>query len=272
MSSTFDPLTAPAVMPREVARTTEKGFPTQAMLDWEQAFKGWTVKQTVHFNEQITTLEDSYNGISANGEIQFKAIATPIGAIAAYGVFLQAGTSFAGMSMIANSNGTSSIAFDAEDFKFTDSGTATNVFNYSSGVFTFNVPVSIANGNIANNAITRAWPATGGTSTSVSVDFRGTGFLEIYAQFTGDANVYPALDQFVLRVQEDSVSLGDTPISQDQSGTGGSSVSRYGATPIMYIRQPSAGAHTYSVEIVKTVPATSLMISGVLIVVKEYSK
>lgn len=272
MASSFDPLTAPAVMPREVRRVDDEGRPSQAMLDWEQAFKGWTVKQTVHFNEQITTLEDSYNDISAHGEIQFKTIATPIGAVAAYGIFLQAGTSFTGMQMIAMSDGTSTIAFDANDFRLNDSGTATNVFNYNSGVFTFNVPVSIANGNIANNAITRAWPAQGGTSTSVAVDFRGTGFLEIYAQFMGDANVYTALDQFVLRIYEDGVPIGDTPITQDQNGTGLTAASRYGATSIVYIRTPSAGAHTYTAEIVKTVTATSLMISGVLIVVKEYSK
>lgn len=278
MVSSFDPLTAPAVMPREVARTTEKGFPTQAMLDWEQQFKGWTVSQTVRFNEQVTELHDDFNGISADGQVQFQAITTPGGAVAAFGIYLKTTgsltPSFTGMSMIAMSDGTSTIAFDAKDFRFNDSGKAKNVFSYDSdnGVFSFNVPVSIENGNLENSAVTRAWPATGGTSTSVAVDFRGTGFMEIYAQFMGDANIYSAIDQFVLRVYEDGNPIGDTPITQNQNGTGVTAATRYGATSIVYIRTPSSGAHTYSAEIIKTVSATSLMISGVLIVVKEYSK
>lgn len=272
MASDFDPLTSPAVMPRSVRRTNPDGTPTQFMLDWEQAFKGWTTSQVVHFNEQVNELTDEFNGISANGQVQFKVIATPIGAIAAYGIFLQAGSSFTGMSLIANSDGTSSISFAASSFKLNDSGTATNVFNYSGGVFTFNVPVVINNGELQNNSVTRAWTNSGGVSTSVPMTFRGTGFIEVYAQFMGDAAVYTAIDQFVLRVYEDGIPIGDTPISQDQNGTGITSASRYGATVITYIRVPSAGNHTYSAELVKTVAATGLSLSGVLVIVKEYSK
>lgn len=300
----FDPLTAPVANPVTVRRVNNQGFPTQWQLEWEQGTRSWMIKNAVDLNAKVTTLRDETNNgfaevreeiqavvtdqgalasqvteltaefgdFSANGSVQFKVMATPAGAAAAYGIFLNAGTSFTGLQMIAYSGGASAIAFSASQFMLNDSGSAQNVFNYGSGVFTFNVPVRIQNGELLNNAVSQAWANSGGTSASVDVNYRGSGFLEIYAQFVGDAGAYAAIDQFVIRVKEDGVTIADTPINQAQNGTGSGAASRYGSTNIVHIRTPSTGAHNYSVEIVKTIPATALSLSGVLIIVKEFSK
>ncbi|MFC0282406.1 hypothetical protein ACFFJB_02035 [Camelimonas abortus] len=131
---------------------------------------------------------------------------------------------------------------------------------------------TVFNDKLSDSAVSRAWAAEGGTSASITPTFRGTGFLEIYAQFKGDANAYAAIDQFVLRVREDGNIISDTPINHAQNGTGSSAASRYGATSIIHVRTPSAGSHTYSVELVKTVAATGIHISGCLIIAKEFSK
>jgi len=50
------------------------------------------------------------------------------------------------MEAMALSGGGSAIGFAANKFQFTDSGTATPVFVYSSGVWVFNVPIVIRSG------------------------------------------------------------------------------------------------------------------------------
>lgn len=131
---------------------------------------------------------------------------------------------------------------------------------------------TVYNEKLNNSAVSRAWVAEGGASASITPNFRGTGFLEIYAQFKGDGNAYSAIDQFVLRVREDGNILADTPINHAQNGTGSGAASRYGATSIVYIRTPSTGNHTYSVEIVKVIAVTGITLSGCLIIAKEFSK
>jgi hypothetical protein len=296
----------PAVLPPQVSRVTADGRPTKWLIDWEGFQRNFfattvvdldtrltevtsatndntaaiTTETTARTNAdsamalQITSVTATANNATANGQIYFAAKSVPGGATAAYGLYLTAGGTFTGMELLADSGGGASIAFAATDFKLVDSGTATNVFSWSSldGYFQFNVPIRLQNGQILDSAVSKAWNDTGTTSASVTVDYRGTGFLEVYAQFKGDANAYPAIDQFVIRVRQDGVSIGDTPINQSQNGTGSGAASRYGATSIVYIRTPSTGSHIYSVEIVKTTSATALTLSGVLIVVKEFSK
>src|SRR5690606_6410070 len=139
---------------------------------------------------------------TANGEIYFGAMAGPAGSVAAYGIFLTAGNAFTGLQMIAKSDGTSEIAFSADKFSLNTSSGAQNVFTFDNadGVFEFNVPVRINNAEIGDSSVTRVWFDTGSTSATVTANYRGSGFLEIYAQFQGDATVYNTVNQFVLRV------------------------------------------------------------------------
>jgi hypothetical protein len=296
----------PAVLPPQVSRVTADGRPTKWLIDWEGFQRNFFVTTVVDLDTRITevrsdtddnsaaiteevtartdadgalalridTVEATAGDATANGQIYFAAKAVPGGATAAYGLYLTAGSTFTGMELLADSGGGASIAFAATDFKLVDSGTATNVFSWSSlnGYFQFNVPVRLRNGDILDSAVTKAWTDTGTTSAEVTVDYRGSGFLEVYAQFDGDAGAYVAIDQFVLRVRQDGSSIGDTPITQSQNGTGSSAVSRYGATSVIHIRTPSIGSHTYKVEIIKTVSATATAITGVTLIVKEYSK
>lgn len=187
-SSDIQPLldTQPPNLPFNVARVTADGRPTSHLIDWENFTSNWfrsnivktdqridSVKAvaddamaavTVETNarvsadealaEQITTVEASVDDATANGQIYFGAMAGPAGSVAAYGVFLTAGNTYAGMQIIAESGGGASIGFAANDFRLTDSGTAQNVFTYTGGVFTFNVPVRVQTIDIAQQAVT----------------------------------------------------------------------------------------------------------------------
>ncbi|MDG2571136.1 hypothetical protein P7L87_26640, partial [Vibrio parahaemolyticus] len=102
---------------------------------------------------RIDTVEAYAGDATAQGQIYFAAKAAPAGAIAAYGLYLTAGNAYAGMDVLADSGGGGSIAFTANDFKLTDSGTAQNVFNYTGGIFTFNVPVRIGTVDILEGAV-----------------------------------------------------------------------------------------------------------------------
>lgn len=86
------------------------------------------------------------NAATASGQVYLAAVSAPGGATAAYGWHLTAGSSFAGMQAIALSGGGSAIGFTANQFMFTDSGTAQPLLSYSSGVFIFDVPIMIRSG------------------------------------------------------------------------------------------------------------------------------
>lgn len=94
----------------------------------------------------ITTVDAKANNATASGAMYLAATSTPSGATAAYGWHLTAGNSYAGFSAIALSGGGSAIGMTATQLRFVDSGTAQQVFGYSSGVFTFQVPVVIQSG------------------------------------------------------------------------------------------------------------------------------
>lgn len=175
----------PPALPAHVARVKADGLPTTHLIDWELFQTQWfrnnivatdtridTVKATADdasaavtteqqarvsadeaLAQQITTVDAKANSATANGQIYFAAAAVPAGAVAAYGIYLTAGNAFTGFEMIARSNGTAAIAMAANQFAFTDSGTAQNVFNYSSGIFTFNVPVRIGTVDILAGAV-----------------------------------------------------------------------------------------------------------------------
>jgi len=95
---------------------------------------------------QITTVEAKANSATASGQIYFAAKSGPSGSVAAYGMYLTAGGAYAGLEALALSGGGSAIGFTANQFRFVDSGTAQQILSYSSGVFTFEVPIQIRSG------------------------------------------------------------------------------------------------------------------------------
>ncbi|MBF9234686.1 hypothetical protein [Microvirga alba] len=206
----------PPNLPFNVSRVTADGRPTQYLLDWENFTSDWfrsnivktdqridTVKAvadgasaavTTETNarvaadaalaEQITTVSASVGKATASGQIYFGAMAGPAGSVAAYGVFLTAGDTYAGMQIIAESGGGASIGFAANDFRLTDSGTAQNVFNYTAGVFTFNVPVRVGTLDIATQAVTAPSVVSSGSVTALN-STAGGWFTLISASATG---------------------------------------------------------------------------------------
>lgn len=175
----------PVVLPSSVARVTANGLPTKHLIDWEQLTRNWynvnvqaldtkltevssetegntaAITQEIQARtsadsalaQQITTVDAKVGTATANGQIFFAAAAVPAGAVAAYGIYLTAGNAFTGLEMIARSDGTAAIALNASQFTLTDSGTAQNVFNYTGGIFTFNVPVRIGTVDILAGAV-----------------------------------------------------------------------------------------------------------------------
>lgn len=178
MADEIDPLTVPAVLPANVPRTTSEGYPTKFLLNWEQQQQSWFVNNTITLQTKITTVSDqtgantaeveqitqaltdgtgaygSYittinakaNDATASGELYFAAKAAPTGTTAAYGMYLSADDSYAGIEAIAVSGVGSAIGLTANQFYFTDSGTAQQVLTYDGTSFVFNVPVIIRSG------------------------------------------------------------------------------------------------------------------------------
>jgi hypothetical protein len=251
--------TQPPALPANVARVTADGRPTQHLLNWELFQTDWfrsnivatdqridAVKATADgasaavstetnarvsadaaLAEQITTVSataNSANGkanqATASGQIYFAAKAAPGGAVAAYGLYLSAGNAFAGMEILADSGGGASIAFSATDFKLTDSGTAQNVFNYTGGVFTFNVPVQVQTIDIAQEAVTK--PRTVAITSASTVGNTSGGWVNIITHgVTADNGAYPALviADFVYRVVTGSgTSSGNWRLVKDRGG------------------------------------------------------
>jgi hypothetical protein len=174
----IDVLTIPAVMPVSVPRTTPQGYPTKYLLDWETTTQRWFQTNTINLQNKITTVEAQQDGIAAsvvseqnarisadealaedittisatvddataNGEIYFAAKAAPTGSTAAYGLYLTAGSSFAGFEVIADSVLGSAIGLTADRFAFVDSGAAQQVLSYTGSAFAFEVPIIIRSG------------------------------------------------------------------------------------------------------------------------------
>ncbi|MBA1156931.1 hypothetical protein [Microvirga mediterraneensis] len=217
--------TQPPALPANVARVKADGLPTQHLIDWELFQTYWartniiatdqridTVKATADnasaavtteaqaridgdtaLAGQITTVSARANQATANGQIFFAAMAAPAGAVAAYGIFLTAGSAYTGMQLIAKSDGTAAIVFDANYFALNKSGTAQNVFTYDGSVFRFNVPVEIGTTDILAGAVNAPEAATAGTL--LQVGDTGGGWRTIISVSNSGARGYVALIQ-----------------------------------------------------------------------------
>lgn len=205
--------TQPPELPFQQPLVTATGLPTQHLINWNFYQSQWfrnnvikadqridTVKATADnasaavttesnarvaadeaLAEQITTVSAKANNATANGQIYFAAHAAPAGSLAAYGIYLTAGSSFTGMELLAMSDGTSAIGMTAGSFVFTDSGTTKQVLTYYSGQFHFTSDVAIdgnlilngtiVTGAIADNAITNVGTAQATANTTATAYF-----------------------------------------------------------------------------------------------------
>jgi hypothetical protein len=175
----IDPNSIPFIPPTDIALVdTGTGKPKTAFHDWLTSLWSWMKASVVDLTTKITTLTDtvgdntaaieeeqiaradadnalaaqvttvaaSVDDATANGQIYFAAKAGPAGAAAAYGLYLTAGSSYAGFEALALSGGGSAIGMTADQFVFTDAGTMQAVFIYSSGVWVLNSAVVIRSG------------------------------------------------------------------------------------------------------------------------------
>lgn len=211
----------------------------------------------------ITTVDAKANNATASGQVYLAAKAGPSGTAASYGWYLTAGSAFAGMEAMALSGGGSAIGFAANQFTLTDSGTALPVWQYSGGKFQFTGDVAV-NGNLmingsiltegaATNAFTQVAASTGsGTSTSVTLTTRaGASGVVIMGSYNGaDTVVTGTVGTLVIK--RDSTTIYTTNIASllvtpaDEFAT---AVYRLVQTSSLYADFPSAGSHTYSVEL-----------------------
>lgn len=288
----FDPLTVPAVMPVTVRRITEAGFPTQSLLDYEQALQAWMKSNVANTNTrlnlvsdevdgayaaisteattratadsalatQITTVAASVDDATANGQIFFAAKAAPSGASAAYGLFLTAGTSFAGFEALAMSAGGSAIGLTANQFVFTDSGTATAILSYSAGVWSFNSNVSINGSLVVNGTVVTEKIAANAVSNVASGSNSG-GDLTVVAYARAGASVLLIGDvqtsTSTAPVTAASISLGGTVLKSAtietvkymEAGDSGSVITRFLPVTIVHIYiASSTGSHSFALK------------------------
>lgn len=126
------------------------------------------------YGSYITSINTRAGNATANGQVYLAAKATPAGAAASYGWYLTSGSAFAGMEAIALSGGGSAIGFTANQFYFTDSGTAQPVFAYNGSAFVFQVPVVIQSGSTGERTVqtpanTKIYDAAGTLRVAIGV-------------------------------------------------------------------------------------------------------
>lgn len=146
--------------------------------------------------QRIDTVEASASGGTAGGKIIFKAEAAPDGWMSQYSLKLTAGDVFTGFDVLArqaaDGSTESAIRFTASQFLLFDPMRGSvPVFNYSMGVFRFNVPVliqdkEIQKGAVTNSAYKREPEQVG--SVDVGLFIREGSTVDIYAEFDGQPN------------------------------------------------------------------------------------
>lgn len=284
----LDPTSVPFVMPATVQRTTPQGFPTKYLLNWEQASQAWFVNTTVDLQtkittveaavgdvaasvvvetnarvsadealaEQITTVDAKADNATASGQIYFAAKAGPTGSSASYGMYLTAGSAFAGFEALALSGGGSAIGLTANQFRFTDSGTAVALLDYSGGTWTFNSNVAINGGFILNGTVVTAGIAANAVSTTSQANVSSNeltlnfyarsgasvlliGYFEASETGSGATLAYMSVNGSTVR------SIPLLTVKTQESGDSGSVVTTILSTQIIYLYIPSyTGTHT----------------------------
>ena len=231
----------------------------------------------------IQQLQTTYGNFTAGGRVAFTTVANASGATSTYEITVKASDGdtprLTGLRLEAKTDGTAAITFTASQFRLYDpaGGSGLPVFNYSAGLFTFNVPVRLFGQQLEDYATFQVASAIG---TSASDNLRQAGLIvrsaasivEVDADFAG-APTQPFL-------------VGSTPgrLTVSRAPDGGAFtpiVERFipyavtGSPPnqgvyYSYVRavvhdQPGPGVWIYRVE-------TNLGIGPVAVVLKELYK
>jgi hypothetical protein len=286
-----------SVVTEQIARTSADGALASSITTLDAAYQAADLAISANVTAEatarasadgalasdITTLTASYDDISASGQIYFAAKAGPTGSTAAYGLYLTAGASYAGFEIVALSAGGSAINMTADKLMFSDSGTATSVFDYgvtTAGVFSFNVPVNILHDDIFANAVSQSGVAVGPAGASVTITARGSGGVLLQAMAAGDATYYTSGVGGVLQLLSSAgggtllkqVNLSvakDTRYTVSGGGLVTGSFTEYAVmcTPIIHLDTPAAGSVTYTAQV-----SVSGGVSQVSLIVTELSR
>lgn len=237
------------------------------------------------FAGRIDTAETQAAGGTANGQVYLVAQAAPSGWTAAYGIVLTAPSLTAGMQILVDTaTSTSAIMFTASQFMLVDpaylGGAPQTVFDYTGGVFRFLVPVLVGNQELDDNAATRQWVQTSATDTvsQTGVTWRGTGALEITAQYYGNQVPVLGVDIYIIRIFDHTggspgtgTQIGqDIVVSKSQGGAGGPTL--YTSTWVEFdYAPPTTTARDYSAKIVN-ISSGIPNLNGLRLRIREYSK
>lgn len=161
-------------------------------------------KKNFALSERIDEVNATVNDGFANGRIKFKATAAPSGYTAEYDLVLTAQgsgddqgpevkTGFSLLAQVVGGVRESSIKFRASQFKLVDPNddSPKPVFNYTGGVFRFNVPVRVVTGDLANNAATfiasntAVYNSSGDFATTGAIDHVAGASYWVFGEFDG---------------------------------------------------------------------------------------
>lgn len=298
----------PALLVPSVARVDPvTGKPSKALVDYEQYQRTWFANTAVDLQTKINTVEAKADGntaainteqiarIDADGALaaDIESVSTTVGENSAditeitasvNGIAVQkvlkatingstGGYEFAGVQNADGSGATFSMGFRVNEFMLTDpaynGGAAGNVFNYSAGIFTFNVPVRIGTTFINPNAVSQTAGTTatvnggslqimmtckGGYPVLIQVSIapaNGNAAFEASAIYTYNQRTYPIE---VDGVQYSELFAADTCVGTYYRGHNSSGVDDYRFIMLMgptsggaFIPSLSAGVRTFTV-------------------------
>jgi hypothetical protein len=235
--------------------------------------------------EIIDSVKAEADGISANGKLKFIATAGPQGYFAEYKLALKVGSAVSGFSVLAKKNGdgtfSSAISFTANQFQLFDptlnNGQAvgpTQVFNYSSGVFRFNVPVEVLGEQIEVAGCSNSVLVTNDDANAVQLEAqittRPNAQVDVYGQFDGQPDVsfpFEAGSKLLSleRTNPDgSVTvLRNTRVQFFVVRTDTTQNIFFSHTHLMYRDTPTPGVNVYRLKMINGVPQGPLILNVV---------
>lgn len=231
----------------------------------------------------ITQLQTTYGNFTAGGRVAFTTVSNASGATATYEITVKASDGdtprLTGLRLEAKTDGTAAITFTASQFRLYDpdlnSGLA--VFNYSAGLFTFNVPVRLFGQQLEDYATFQVASSIGGQASD---NLRQTGIIvrsaaaivEVDADFAGAPTQPFTVGSTAGRLTISRAPDGGafTPIVERfipyaVTGSAGNQGVYYSYVRAVFHDQPGPGVWIYRVE-------TNLGIGPVAIVLKELYK
>ncbi|GHE74707.1 hypothetical protein GCM10019059_37800 [Camelimonas fluminis] len=206
----IDPDSIPFVPPVEVALTkTDSGRPTTAFHDWLMGLWSWMKNNVVALDHKLTTVESETNGNTAAITTEIEARTDADNALAAQitTVSTTVGENTADISELFTSVNGLGVQWAIQAYvggsyggvvftglKRADGTGADFLLEIQSNVVingNLLVTGSVLNVGLNNNAATQIATASGDSSASLAINYRGTGKISIIAYYAGT----PAIDR-----------------------------------------------------------------------------